>query len=50
MIYKMKGVYFMKNIKKFFDLKGKLLLKEYDFIGEEFEGLIDFVMILKKYK
>ncbi|MDU1578089.1 MAG: ornithine carbamoyltransferase [Staphylococcus epidermidis] len=40
----------MKNIKKPFDLKGKSLLKEYDLTGEEFEGLIDFAMTLKKYK
>ena len=40
----------MKNIKKPFDLKGKSLLKEYDLTGEEFEGLIDFAMTLKRYK
>ena len=48
--YKMKGAHPMKNIKKPFDLKGKSLLKEYDLTGEEFEGLIDFAMTLKKYK
>lgn len=33
-----------------YDLKGRLLLKESDFIKVEFEGFIDFVIILKEYK
>lgn len=46
----MKGAYTMEKIRKPFDLKGRSLLKEYDFTKEEFEGLIDFAMTLKTYK
>ena len=44
----MKGAYIMEKIRKPFDLKGRSLLKESDFTKEEFEGLIDFAMTLKR--
>ncbi|MBO1199011.1 ornithine carbamoyltransferase [Staphylococcus simiae] len=40
----------MMQIQQPFNLKGKSLLKESDYTKEEFEGLIDFAMVLKEYK
>ncbi|EHJ07818.1 ornithine carbamoyltransferase [Staphylococcus simiae] len=40
----------MMQIQQPFNLKGKSLLKESDYTKEEFEGLIDFAMVLKDYK
>ena len=40
----------MMQVQQPFNLKGKSLLKESDYTKEEFEGLIDFAMVLKDYK
>lgn len=40
----------MTDIQKPLDLKGRHLLKEYDFTKKEFSDLIDFAMTLKSYK